>query len=692
MTPRRLGALSLGFARQARLARILKLAGYQLRPGIPLRSPDFDAFVAWGRDGPARRAAWAAGRTGKPLLTLEDGFLRSLDGGWGGRSPLAQPLSILPDWSGVNYDATRPSDLENLLAGEGWETPELIARARAGIALLRDRRLSKYNAVPDEGEWGAATPPDPGFVLVVDQTWGDASIRWGGAGPETFRDMLAAARVDKPSAEIVIRTHPDVVSGRRRGHFSPADLDKGMRLFAEPLNPWALLERASKVYAVTSQLGFEAMMAENPVRLFGAPYYAGWGLAEGEDLSLAPRRGKRRSIEEVFAAAWLLQPLYYDPFKDELTDFETVAEILTCLRAANSENRRPTICVGMSRWKRPTVARLLSSTDGRPEFEDDPGRAVDRAAARGARVIVWASKERPGLAEDCAARGVPLVRMEDGFLRSVGLGAALTPALSIALDQSGIYYDPTRPSDLEAMIQAGGFDAELLARARTLRARIVRAGLSKYNIGAIDDFEPKIGRKVLLVPGQVEDDASVHLGACGIRTNLDLLRAARRARPDATLIYKPHPDVEAGLRAGEVPAAELARLADHVARNAAPATLIERADEVWTMTSLMGFEALMRGKRVTCRGHPFYVGWGLTEDAAPIPRRTRRATLDELVAAALILYPRYLDPLSGLPCEVEVVVDRLIAASQAPRSARSGAGLRALSALLGAWRQVVPRA
>ena len=77
------------------------------------------------------------------------------------------------------------------------------------------------------------------------------------------------------------------------------------------------------------------------------------------------------------------------------------------------------------------------------------------------------------------------------------------------------------------------------------------------------------------------------------------------------------------------------------------------------MTSLAGFEALLRGKPVTTYGQPFYAGWGLTEDLCPVPRRTRRRSLDELVAGALILYPRYLDPVTGLRCTPELLVERL---------------------------------
>ena len=143
-------------------------------------------------------------------------------------------------------------------------------------------------------------------------------------------------------------------------------------------------------------------------------------------------------------------------------------------------------------------------------------------------------------------------------------------------------------------------------------------------------------------------------------TNLGLLQAARDANPDAWLIYKPHPDVEAGLRAGRVPDADSDALADQVACNTSAAELLDLADEVWTLTSLMGFEALLRGKEVTCLGMPFYAGWGLTRDLGPpSARRTARPSLDQLVWAALIAYPSYVDPVSGLPCPPELVVERL---------------------------------
>jgi capsular polysaccharide export protein len=194
-------------------------------------------------------------------------------------------------------------------------------------------------------------------------------------------------------------------------------------------------------------------------------------------------------------------------------------------------------------------------------------------------------------------------------------------------------------------------------RAERLIKSLIDSRLSKYNVtGDTPDDIPK-GRRIL-VPGQVEDDASIRLGASDVNTNQALLEAARAANPAAILIYKPHPDVEAGLRQGSV--TNVGEFADIVATNTDPIGLLDTVDEVWTMTSLLGFEALLRGKKVTCLGVPFYAGWGLTDDRAmPVTRRVATPTLAQLAHAVLIDYPRYFDPKTDLPCSVEVIVNRL---------------------------------
>lgn len=328
--------------------------------------------------------------------------------------------------------------------------------------------------------------------------------------------------------------------------------------------------------------------------------------------------------------------------------------------AASAGGReRISACLGVARWKRGFVAEFLAETGRRPAFRRTVAGAVAVAAADGGAVGVWASREPPDLAPAAAAAGVPLVRIEDGFLRSVGLGCDLVPPLSLVFDRSGIYCDPQRPGDLGLLLRETDFTPALLARARRLIDRIVAARVSKYNLpAAADRIRWPPGRRRILVPGQVEDDLSVRRGGAGVRGNAELLERVRAANPGAFILYRPHPDVVAGHRRGRLGAAEALRQADAIAHEGRLPDLLGEIDELHTLTSLSGFEALLRGVSVTVYGCPFYAGWGLTHDFAA-PPRGRILSLEALTAASLILYPRYRDPLTGRPCGPETAVDRL---------------------------------
>jgi capsular polysaccharide export protein len=260
-----------------------------------------------------------------------------------------------------------------------------------------------------------------------------------------------------------------------------------------------------------------------------------------------------------------------------------------------------------------------------------------------AHIVVWGSKEPEAIRHLSASQGIPLWRIEDGFLRSVGLGSDLEVPASLVVDKQGIYFDPAQPSDLETILQNHTFTDEELVRARSLRQAIVESGFSKYNVGQTQPLQPgaRPGQRVILVPGQVEEDASIRLGCRDIRTNEQLLRAVRKSAPDAWIIYKPHPDILSRNRAN----ATVSDNSEHYQQlitDAGISQCLDGVDEVHTMTSLAGFEGLLRGKRVVTYGMPFYAGWGLTEDRYPIERRSRRLTLDELVTGCLLIYPRYM--------------------------------------------------
>ena len=655
-TARKLFYYNGGFLRQKRVRRILSMAGYELTLGLPDRG---DMVAVWGQSPNQYRGQWIAKKRKAGLLRVEDAFLRSVQPGRAGDPP----LGLILDRSGCHFDASYPCDLENILRHDPLKDTDLLCRAEQAIMRIRDNHISKYNAFET-----TQSPPAPGYVLVIDQTFGDAALRASGAGKAEFKAMLAAARREHPDANIIIKSHAETILGHRRGYFSAADATDTIRLLATPISPWQLFDGAIAVYTISSQMGFEAILAGHTPHVFGQPFYAGWGLSKDRK----PITGRTRILSraQLFAAAMILYPIWYDPYRDRLCALEDVLDILEAQSRAWRDDHRGWVACGMRLWKRPHLQSIFGRSK-RIIFQNNLAKAHHTSTRHQRNLMVWASGH-----QDLA---FPTTRIEDGFLRSRGLGATLTPPLSLVADRLGIYYDPRAPSQLEQMIaDTVTLRPDQKARAERLRQQVIGAGLTKYNAG--QTAAEITGTRRILVPGQVEDDASILTAAGDIKTNLALLTAVRRANPDAIILYKPHPDVEARLRLGAVPDRDTAASADRVLTNTDPGTLLTQIDEVWTMTSLLGFEALLRNKRVVTYGAPFYAGWGLTHDLGrPPTRRVARPDLLGLLYATLIAYPRYFDPVTRLPCPVEVVVDRLNESAPARHSPIN----RALSKLQG---------
>ncbi|HEX8840265.1 MAG TPA: capsule biosynthesis protein [Sphingomicrobium sp.] len=367
---------------------------------------------------------------------------------------------------------------------------------------------------------------------------------------------------------------------------------------------------------------------------------------------------------------------FKNPFSGAAMDAIEAAELCGFWRQLIDANRKLAGGVGFAFWKQDHVAPLLWGGSRQFRFLRS-GDVTDADHA----VAMWRAKAAPALVAELERAGHQLIEVEDGFLRSRGLGADCIPPLSITVDRLGPHFDPKQASELELLLEKADFDAATLDRARELRSVIVAEGIGKYERGTVL-VERRAGtRRHILVPGQVEDDRAVKAGGCGLTSNLELLKRVREQAPDAYILYKPHPDVLAGHRRGSIPDAACLRYADEIVGELPIASLIAMVDEVHVNTSLAGFEALLRDKKVTTYGVPFYAGWGLTTDLGPVPpRRSSKRSLDELVAATLLLYPRYLDPVTGLPCPAEVVVERLSGAQQA--SAGVIVGMRRLQGKL----------
>ena len=616
--------------------------------------------IGWGRKRSGRRAQKMAKRSGADLLLLEDGFLRSV-------ARDDPRIGINFDSRGVHYDAASRSRLFDLIARPLDASEE--ERARAIMEQWRALRLSKYNDLrPYAGDLGED------YVLVVDQVRDDLSIAGGKADADAFERMLDAALAEHPGREIVVKLHPDAHADPRKRHFSPDALATRDRVsvLTDRCDVVGLIERAAAVYTVTSQVGFEALMWAKPVRCFGMPFYAGWGLTD--DALDAPEGRGTASLEALVHAALVDYPRYWHPVRRAECSPEDAMALVGLNKALRNALPEWLAAFDFSPWKKPFIRQFLTGSAVR--FTGDPDSL---AADEG--VVLWGRKPVPEGLEDR-----PAFWIEDGFLRSVGLGADLVRPLSLVVDGPGIYYDATRASGLETYLVTHDWTDAERARAKALRDTIIGMRLTKYNLEGQGWTRPATDRPVLLVVGQVADDQSMKLGSPDLKTSGALLKRVRAENPRSYILYKPHPDVVAALREGGADDRDAAALADEIVADVDPLALIDAVDEVHVMTSLMGFEALMRGRKVVCHGLPFYAGWGLTEDRLGCERRSRTLLLDELVDAALIAYPRYFDEASGLFAAPEDMLAKLTEPGTSLKS-RGRKWLRPFFRLAKAWRE-----
>lgn len=598
------------------------------------------AVLAWGRKSSARKAELLARIRKLPVLRLEDGFLRSTGLGH------TQPYSLVLDDIGIYYDASMPSRLELLIQQHIGDAE--FERAKALQQLWRISRVSKYNHAADQCDVG-----EP-FVLVVDQTWGDASVAYGLGSEASFSQMLEQALLLYPEHQVVVKVHPDVVAGKKRGYFVPEELRTHSRIvvLAHDIHPPALLEKAAAVFTVTSQLGFEALLWGCTVHCFGMPFYAGWGLTE--DALPSPSRRKPVSLEQLVHAALVDYVRYLDPLQLKPCEPEQLIRYFAAIRAecdyrhraVNQHRKQAWVAFQMPLWKRPHLQRFLVG---------QPVRFIEDALqiSPDSEVLVWGMKDVRHLSSK------RIHRVEDGFVRSIGLGAELRSPLSWVIDPIGIYYDASQASTLEQELQNLDLTAGQMHRARMLKDYLVTQGMTKYNLTAVQWHRPQAASRVVLVVGQVETDASIRLGSPAVFSNGALLQKVRALYPEHYIVYKPHPDEVAGLRQQSQKAEQFSKYCNEIVSDASIVSLIEQADQIHVMTSLAGFEALIRGKEVHCHGMPFYAGWGLTVDYQHCSRRQRRLSVDELVYGTLIRYALYLSPLSGQKAEPEQAIREL---------------------------------
>ncbi|WP_265611168.1 capsular polysaccharide biosynthesis protein [Campylobacter jejuni] len=621
-----------------------------------------DLFFGWGRKKSGLKAMNLAKKYKAKFILLEDGFIRSLNLGVE-NSP---SFSMVKDDIGIYYDATMPSKLENLLNTCEFKDEE-IKQAKKAIELIKKYKISKYNNnldIPDN-----YFQKDEKRVLIITQTANDASLEFGLAKDFKTLDMIKDAIKENPKSTIYIKIHPDVLSGKKQSDLDLNSLPKECILITENFNPIALLEFFDKVYTKTSGMGFEALMQECECICYGMPFYAGWGLTK--DKLECKRRMQKRSLEEVFYAAYILYAEYFNPYLNQKSNIFDTIQTLAKYKDIEKVNSNKLFMLGFTLWKRHFIKPFFKAKDNEIIFLNSIKSLARYKLKEDDKFFIWGKKYDENTLknlllvkakEQNLTSFTPKVSLvEDGFIRSISLGSDLTRPFSLIVDDKGLYIDPNKVSKLEELLQNEIFDKNMLNRAKNIIKTLLENRFSKYNGLKHEDLKinAKIGQKVILIPAQVEDDASMILGGFGLST-LDLLKEVRSKNQDAYIIFKPHPDVLSGNRVGLKDETLILEFCDEIVKDCSIDSAIKIADEIHTITSTSGFDALLRAKKVFTYGMPFYAGWGLTKDKYRCERRTRKLSLEELVAGALITYPRYINPKTKTLCEIEVCLDIML--------------------------------
>ncbi|EAH7694375.1 capsular polysaccharide biosynthesis protein [Campylobacter jejuni] len=621
-----------------------------------------DLFFGWGRKKSGLKAMNLAKKYKAKFILLEDGFIRSLNLGVE-NSP---SFSMVKDDIGIYYDATAPSKLENLLNTYEFKDEE-IKQAKKAIELIKKYKISKYNNnldIPDD-----YFQKDEKRVLIITQTANDASLEFGLAKDFKTVDMIKDAVKENPKSKIYIKIHPDVLSGKKQSDLDINSLPKECILITENFNPIALLEFFDKVYIKTSGMGFEALMQECECICYGMPFYAGWGLTK--DKLECKRRMQKRSLEEVFYAAYILYSEYFNPYLNQKSNIFDTIQTLAKYKDIEKVNSNKLFMLGFTLWKRHFIKPFFNAKDNEIIFLNSIKSLVRYKLKEDDKFFIWGKKYDENTLknlllvkakEQNLTNFTPKVSLvEDGFIRSISLGSDLTRPFSLIVDDKGLYIDPNKPSKLEELLQNEIFDENMLNRAKNIIKILLENRFSKYNGLKHENLKinAKTGQKIILIPAQVEDDASMILGGFGLST-LDLLKEVRSKNQDAYIIFKPHPDVLSGNRVGLKDETLILEFCDEIVKDCSIDSAIKIADEIHTITSTSGFDALLRAKKVFTYGMPFYAGWGLTKDKYRCERRTRKLSLEELVAGALIAYPRYINPKTKTLCEIEVCLDIML--------------------------------
>ncbi len=590
-------------------------------------------------------------RKNKKLVFIEDGFVHSF-----GIKKKKIPFSICYDNRGIYYDCDSDNDFKKYVIEK--LSKKNISRAKKIIELWKKYSISKYN-FPSFLE-----PPSFPYILLIDQTFGDLSINYGDADENSFKQMFEFAVNNWPEHKIIIKSHPDVINHKKKGCIDISKYSKEKIIILGDIGQInRLIEFSSAVCVVTSQVGFEALIYGKDVHVFGKPFYSGLGLTIDHNINNKQVNNKI-TLEQLVFSSLVKYQICLDPRTKKECEVEEIMQYIHYLRKTSKFFPKNLEAINLTPWKARQINRFVYPVTGKKV------KFLKRFKSKMKNIIVWGKNTRT---EGYIKQVDDFISVEDGFIRSVGLGGDLYPPLSLIFDKKGIHYDASKVSDLEDLLQNSNVNHDEIIRARRIIDLIIKLKISKYNLKfrkEIKFSENVKNKEIIGILGQVESDNSIIYGVPDntiAKTNFALVEQVRKDYPDSYIIYKPHPDTEAGLRAKGTADEFINLNADLIAYKTSLDDLFNKVDRIAVFTSLGGFEALIRGISVTTYGFPFYAGWGLTEDKLNnniwTKRRTKKLTIEELTFITLVEYPLYSSVKFNCLTEIENIFEEILQSS-----------------------------
>ncbi|MDO9452305.1 MAG: hypothetical protein Q7J29_05535 [Stagnimonas sp.] len=634
--------------------------------------PGVDVYV-WGGRLP-EQISHLIKQAGGKIRTVTPGVVHQLGIGKGAFTPAA--WNVERDVTGRESDG-RTHLMETLDEGDFVHDEALMAQAdvlRKGVLEILDRNSAAHAAEMD--------PNRPQRILVIGQPEDHPAVNSQGPKRFTSNDLVMMARMEHPGAEIVYRVDIANLKKKRAALSDPSQVASYCSILslAEPIS--AQIEGSDRVYTISHIGGFEALLRGKPVTVFGTPFYAGWGLTEDRQ---ALARGRALSIDELFVGCCLAAPIYVDPLYKVVSENPALMlqRMLTSMQPTKLQLPEPTAESKLTQKQTVTYLigeipykSLMSSwfpnrrfihiplTTNAKEFSQKFKKGIDQN--RSSEFITCQGAIPLHLRQYIRSSKRKNFYLGEGFIRSVELPQANTPPYSLVLDGAVPFFDSSTASDLENIIAQYDFDAdiELMQRARLSIELLVEKGVSKFNHSSrVSDVQVVYGvknRPRVLVLGQSEYAPSVKLANPRHYSNNDVVMIAAMENPGAQIIFKPHPEVMSKARPTASNPDKVRHLCDVLAQDLPISQALETVDHVYTISSLGGFEALLRNIKVTTLGSPFYAGWGISDDRQPPERRQRQLSVEQVFAAAYILYPVYVDPLYKVQSTIETMVPRLL--------------------------------